>query len=143
MTDSTALSHFVTVLKLHPILVNFTAALIPVSVAADFVARWRVHEELRITAWWTMLLAAIVTPFTAVAGWLFWMSDDNGVAIMTVHKWLGTTLAVLILGLFAWRWTFRRRRQPVSLAYLTVAVLFVAALVIQGSLGGYQVFNGM
>jgi uncharacterized membrane protein len=125
-----ALQHAVTVIKLHPILVNFTAALVPVSVTADLVARWWKHDELRITAWWTMVVASIVTPFTAVAGWLFWMSDDNGVAIMTIHKWLGTSLAILILGLFAWRRRFRRSRLPGSLAYLVVAALFIAALVI-------------
>ena len=135
--------HVVAVTELHPILVNFTAALVPVSVAADLFARWLKDDELRITAWWTMLLATIITPFTAIAGWLFWMDDDTGVTIMTIHKWLGSALAVLILGLFVWRRRFRQRHQPVSVAYLILAALFVAALVVQGTLGGHQVFSGM
>ena len=143
MLAANLLKHVVMAAKLHPILVNFTAALVPVSVAADLLARWLKHDELRFSAWWTLLFATIITPFTAIAGWLFWMDDDTGVTIMTIHKWLGTALAVLILGLFLWRWTFRRRGGPVSVAYLIVAALFVAALVVQGTLGGHQVFSGM
>ena len=143
MLAANLLKHVVMVTKLHPILVNFTAALVPVSVAADLFARWLKNDELRVTAWWTLLFATIVTPFTAIAGWLFWMDDDSSVAIMTIHKWLGTALAVLILGLFMWRRTFRRQRRPVSVAYLILAALFVAALVVQGTLGGQQVFSGM
>jgi len=137
------LKEFVNVTKLHPILVNFTAALIPVSVAGDLLARLLKKDEFRITAWWTMLLGTIITPFTAIAGWLFWMDDDNGHVGMTVHKWLGTSLAVLIIGLFFWRRSFRQKRQPVGAAYLVVAILFVVALVVQGTLGGHQVFDGM
>jgi uncharacterized membrane protein len=90
-----ALQQFVTVTKLHPILVNFTAALVPVSVASDFIGRLCKIESLRNTGWWTLFYATVVTPFTAITGWLFWMGDDNGVTGMTIHKWLGTGLAVL------------------------------------------------
>ena len=143
MLAANLFKHVVMATKLHPILVNFTAALVPVSVAADLFSRWLKPDELRVTAWWTMLLATIITPFTAIAGWLFWMNDDTGVTIMTIHKWLGTSLAVLIVGLFVWRRRFRQRGQPVSVAYLILAALFVAALVVQGTLGGHQVFCGM
>src|SRR5699024_787388 len=123
---SAPIKEFVTVTKLHPILVDFTAALIPVSVAADLLSQLLKlkHNEFRIVAWWTLLLATIITPFTVAAGWLFWMPDDNGVPIMTVHKWLGTALALLIFGLCYWRWTFRNKRQPVNIFYLIAATLF-------------------
>lgn len=137
------IKEFVSITKLHPILVDFTAGLIPVSVAGDLFARLMKKDEWRIVAWWNMLLATIITPFTAITGWLFWMPDDVGHVGMTIHKWLGTALAVLIIGLFLWRRTFRIKRQPVSVAYLLVAILFVAALVVQGTLGGHQVFSGM
>lgn len=138
-----SLKELITVTKLHPILVNFTAALIPVSVAGDFLAKLFKHSEFRVTAWWTMLLGTIITPLTAIAGWLFWMDDDNGVLIMNIHKWLGTSLAILIISLCLWRWTFRKKRQTVSALYLVVAILFVVALIVQGTLGGHQVFSGM
>lgn len=138
-----ALQQFVTVTKLHPILVNFTAALVPVSVASDLIGRFCKIESLRSTGWWTLFYATIVTPLTAITGWLFWMGDDNGVTGMTIHKWLGTGLAVLLFGLFAWRFNLHRKNQWPTTAYFIVAAIFVAALAYQGHLGGEQVFSGM
>jgi uncharacterized membrane protein len=138
-----ALQQFVNVTKLHPVLVNFTAALVPVSVFSDLAGRALKSEALRHTAWWTLFYATVVTPFTAITGWLFWMPDDNGAAGMTIHKWLGTGLAVLLFGLFAWRWQLHRRQQWPTAAYLVAGAVFVAALAYQGHLGGQQVFSGM
>lgn len=138
-----ALKEFVSATKLHPILVNFTAALVPVSVAADTIGRWRQDESLRSTGWWTLACATAITPFTALAGWLFWMPDDSGITGMTIHKWLGTSLAVLLFGLFAWRIKFQLQKKWVSIPYLVPGAIFIVALVYQGYLGGQQVFSGM
>lgn len=138
-----ALQQFVSATKLHPILVNFTAALVPISVASDMAARFFQNESLRNTAWWTLFYATVITPFTAITGWLFWMSDDNGVTGMTIHKWLGTAFAVLLFGLFAWRFKLHRQQRWATTIYLIVGVIFVAALAYQGHLGGVQVFSGM
>lgn len=138
-----ALQNFVSETKLHPILVNFTAALVPVSVASDFIGRFFKIESLRHTGWWTMFYATIITPFTAITGWLFWMGDDDGVTGMTIHKWLGTGLAVLLFGLFAWRFKLHRKNQWPTMSYFIVGAIFIAALAYQGHLGGEQVFSGM
>ena len=138
-----ALKQFVSVTKLHPILVNFTAALVPVSVGSDLIGRFLKREAFRQTAWWTLFYATVITPFTALTGWLFWMGDDNGVTGMTIHKWLGSSLALLLFGFCAWRWRLYQRRQWPTVAYLIVGVIFVAALAYQGHLGGDQVFSEM
>ncbi len=138
-----ALQQFVTATKLHPILVNFTAALVPVSIASDLAGRLRKDESLRHTAWWTLLVAMALTPFTALAGWLFWMHDDNGVLGMAIHKWLGTGLVGLLLGLFLWRLNLHRQRRTVTAPYLVAGGFLVVVLVVQGYLGGHQVFSGM
>ncbi|HEY1686429.1 MAG TPA: DUF2231 domain-containing protein [Tepidisphaeraceae bacterium] len=129
--------------KIHPILVNFTAALVPVSVGSDLIGRALGQEQLRTVGWWTMLYAALITPFTAVFGWLFWMHDDNGVKGMTIHKWLGSGLAIGILGLLIWRIVIRRKEQWPDFLYLFVGICVVALLIYQGSLGGDQTFGQM
>lgn len=138
-----ALQHFVTTTKLHPILVNFTAALVPISVISDFMARVFKNESLRNAGWWTLFYATVITPFTAIAGWLFWTSDDNGFTGMLVHKWLGTGLAVLLFGMFAWRLKLHREKRWATMSYCIAGAIFVAGLVYQGYLGGTQVFSGM
>jgi uncharacterized membrane protein len=137
------LKQFVMATKLHPILVNFTAALVPVSVASDIIGRFTKKESFRNTGWWTLFYATIVTPLTAISGWLFWMHDDDGVTGMTIHKWLGTGLAVLLFGLFFWRLNLHRKNQWPTTAYFIAGIIFVVALAYQGHLGGVQVFSAM
>jgi uncharacterized membrane protein len=137
------LKQFVMTSKLHPVLVNFTAALVPVSVASDLAARCFKNQSLRNAGWWTLLYVTAITPFTAITGWLFWMPDDNGASGMAIHKWLGSALAVLLCILFAWRLRLHQKQQWPSVAYFVVGVIFVAVLAYQGHLGGVQVFNGM
>ena len=123
-----ALKQFVSVTKLHPILVNFTEALVPVSLASDLIGRMFKHEPLRHTGWWTLFFATLITPLTAITGWLFWM---------------GSGLALLLFGLCAWRWKLHQRQRWPGVAYFIVGAIFVAALTYQGHLGGEQVFSGM
>ena len=138
-----SLKQFISDQKLHPILVNFTAALIPVSIFSDIAARLLRRESLRTTAWWTLCFAACVTPLTATTGWLFWMPDDAGVKAMTIHKWLGTSLAALFVGLAVWRGFLYRRGQWPSAGYLLLGLVLVGATAYQGHLGGDQSFGGM
>ena len=128
--------------RIHPILVNFTAALVPVSLGSDLLARWTRKDSLTQTGRWTMIFAGAITPLTALAGWLFWMSDDVGVKGMMIHKWLGTALGLLIPALAFWRARAREERRP-GAAYLLLAAAVVALLIYQGSLGGAQVFKDM
>jgi uncharacterized membrane protein len=137
------LHQFVSDYKVHPILVNFTAALIPVSVGSDILGRIFQKRTLRDTGWWTMCFAACITPFTAIAGWLFWMKDDVGVTNMTIHKWLGTSAAVLLIGFVLWRWWFFKSDRWPSILYLLIGLAIVGAVIYQGHLGGEQSFMSM
>ena len=134
--------NFLTPPPLHPVLVNFTAALIPASFVSDFLGRVLRKDSLRAAGFWTFLYATILTPFTALAGWL-WLNDagDMGHAEMVAHQWVGTALPVLMLPLLFWRWKLHRANATPGIAYLVASALLVAALTIQGHLGGMMSFG--
>jgi uncharacterized membrane protein len=127
---------------LHPILVNFTAALVPASVGSDLLGRLLRKPSLHQAAWWMLIYAAAITPLTGLAG--FWWKKQLGDAlppeIVLRHQWLGIGLAVSLLPLLAWRWRISRNHSEPGGAYLSVALALVAALVVQGSLGGLLLF---
>jgi uncharacterized membrane protein len=79
---------------IHPILVNFTAALIPASVASDVFGKVLQKQSLTHAAWWMLVYAAAITPFTVLAGW-YWKRSVEAMlppGTITVHQWLGTSL---------------------------------------------------
>ena len=119
------LKHIVIETKIHPVLVNFTAALVPVSWGSDIAGRlWR-NEGLRATGWWTLCFAALITPLTVATGWLFWMPEDRGAAGMVIHKWLGTVFVLLLAGFVLWRWHIHRRDQYPDSVYLFIGLILV------------------
>lgn len=128
---------------LHPILVNFTAALIPVSVLSDILGVVLGRQSLRAAGWWTLLFGAVITPFTVLAGWM-WLQASPGMAHaeMTVHQWLGSGLAAGILLLALWRGRAHRLGKPPGVPYLLAGTVVVGALVFQGFLGGSMSFGG-
>jgi plastocyanin/uncharacterized membrane protein len=129
--------------QIHPILVNFTAALLPLAFLSDVLGRLFRRQSLHNAAWWMVLYAAMITPLTAVAGW-WWKSkvgSDLPANIIRVHEWLGTAAVVLFMALALWRWNIQKRGVPPSFAYLGFAGIGVLALVYQGSLGGAMLFG--
>jgi plastocyanin/uncharacterized membrane protein len=129
--------------QIHPILVNFTAALLPLAFLSDVLGRIFRRPALHSAGFWMVLYAAVITPFTALAGW-WWKSSTGGHAdptLIVVHQWLGTAAALVFIALAVWRWWIYKRRALPSAAYLAFALLAVLALVYQGSLGGAMVFG--
>ena len=124
----------------HPVLVHFTTALLPVSLVSDVLGKFYDRSSLTPAAWWMLLYAALATPATALAGWM-WAGDLTGTTVgaagtMATHQWLGTILTICFLILALWRgWAFQLREKP-SPAYFAFAVVTVAALMYQGYLGG-------
>jgi hypothetical protein len=54
--------------KIHPILVNFTAALVPVSIGSDIAGRLLHRESLRNVGWWTSASRRCKSPCPTLAG---------------------------------------------------------------------------
>lgn len=129
--------------EFHPILVNFTAALLPLAFLSDLLGLWSKRSSLHNAAAWMVLYAAIITPLTAAAGW-WWKSKSAGAlppSIIAVHEWLGTSLAVIFILLAIWRWNIQKRNAAPGMVYLIVTGIVVLALIYQGSLGGLMVFG--
>src|SRR3954462_9761807 len=128
---------------LHPILVNFTAALVPASLASDMAGRLFNRQSLHNAAWWMLVYAAAITPCTAAAG-LMWrraVGDALPQEMIRRHQALGVTLVVLLVVLATWRWRIFKRDAPPSFLYLGFAVIVVLALVYQGTIGGEMAFG--
>src|ERR1051325_1683638 len=129
--------------ELHPILVNFTAALLPLALLSDLLGLWLKRSSLHSAAAWMVLYTAIITPLTGAAGW-WWKIKSAGTLppeLIAVHQWLGTSLALVFIALAIWRWHLYRKNAVPTVAYLALAVVAVLALVYQGSLGGAMVFG--
>jgi uncharacterized membrane protein/plastocyanin len=129
--------------EFHPILVNFTAALLPLAFLSDLLGLWSKRASLHNAAAWMVLYAAIITPFTAAAGW-WWKTKSAGAlppSIIAVHEWLGTSLAVIFILLAIWRWRPQHRNTAPGNVYLVITAIVVLALIYQGSLGGLMVFG--
>lgn len=128
----------------HPVLVNFTAGLVPISAICDLLFRITKKESFGPAAWWTLLFATLLTPATALTGWL-WKSSLPSAALpghlIVPHQWLGTLL-IFVFGALLWRrfCYFRQSRVP-RIGYLLLACITVGLLIIQGNLGGRLVFG--
>jgi uncharacterized membrane protein len=126
---------------IHPVLVHFTTALLPVSFASDVFGKFTDRYSLTPAAWWMLLYGAIATPLTALAGWM-WAADieemtgGESTAIMTTHEWLGLTLVGAFVFLAIWRGRIFILAKKPNIAYFVVAALILAALMYQGYLGG-------
>jgi uncharacterized membrane protein len=127
----------------HPILVNFTAALIPASVGSDITGRLLRKAPLHTAAWWMLVYAAAITPLTALAGW-WWkqrVGDTLSPELILRHERLGFGLAFAFLTLAIWRYAAQRKHEEPGTAYLLFGGVLVVLLVMQGTLGGAMLFG--
>ena len=126
---------------LHPILVHFTTALLPVSFFSDIVGKFTDRYFLTPAAWWMLLYGAIATPLTALAGWM-WATDIEKLtggkpgATLTTHEWLGISLMFGFLFLAIWRGRIFMLAKKPGIIYLAFAAIVVVVLMYQGYLGG-------
>jgi uncharacterized membrane protein len=129
---------------IHPILVNFTAALVPASFGSDVLGKITRRQSLHAAGFWMLIYAAAITPFTALAGFVWKRSVASALPPeqILVHQWLGISLAALFVVLGGWRWVLHSRDTNPGIAYLGLCLLLVLALMYQGALGGQMAFGG-
>src|SRR5262245_39222137 len=120
----------------HPVLVHFTTALLPVSFVSDVVGRYAKLESLAHAAWWMLLYGALATPLTALAGWMWSGGMGDAGRLMSTHKWLGLSLVGAFTAMAIWRGRLFILSRAPGVIYYAVAALVIAALMYQGYLGG-------
>ncbi len=85
--------------KFHLLLLHFPIALVVAAGLAEIVSIWRPKPVPSETVRYTLWLAAATAVPTAALGWLF-AAAGNGVStpqLLMVHRWLGTSAAVLVV----------------------------------------------
>lgn len=128
---------------IHPVLVNFTAALFPASFGSDLLGKITGRVSPTNAAWWMLLYAAIITPATALAGWFWKREVEEGLPseIILRHQWIGISLAVVFTLLAIWRGRIHARDEKPGSLYFLLSFVMLAALVYVGNLGGSMVFG--
>jgi uncharacterized membrane protein len=129
---------------IHPMLINFTSALVPASVASDIAGRALSKPALNSAAWWMLVYAAAITPLTGLSGWWWKQKLGNTLPrdLITEHLWLGVGLAVAFIVMLLWRRSSYRNNQAPGWLYFAFAAVVIVALMVQGALGGAMVFGG-
>ena len=125
---------------IHPVLVHFSTALVPASLASDALGKYFGRSSLIAAGWWMVLYGAIATPLTVCAGWL-WAAGFPAAAAehlpgLEIHKWLGLSLALAFGAMTVWRRKTAISGDAPSVTYLLFGVVVNGALMFQGFLGG-------
>lgn len=129
----------------HPAIVHYPIALVPVSVVADLLARVTSSASLRAAGWWALLGAAVGAALALVAGLSDMSREKIGHAAhgrVHRHMKVGFVLFTLIAGLTVWRWLiYAELRSGPGWGYLAAAAVVLALTIFQGWLGGKLVYS--
>ena len=117
--------------RLHPIIVHFPIAFFPAALFTAIVGRRR--PAFAAPVQFLVVAGGIIAPIAAILGWLDAMSADPD-PLLTVHRWLGTSIGVagLALAIFA----LRRPQAYRGRGMIAVLTIVTVAIVVQGWLGG-------
>jgi uncharacterized membrane protein len=117
--------------RLHPSIVHFPIAFFPAAAFTAIVGRRR--EAFGTPVRFLVITGGIIAPIAAIMGWLDAMGEEPS-TLLTVHRWLGTSVGIggLLLAIWAWR----RPDQDRSAGMIVALLLITAAIVVQGWYGG-------
>ncbi len=127
--------------RFHPPLTHFPIALLSVAALAELLYIRTGSNDFENVVHFTVLVGAISALGAATLGWLFGgfhIVDDEWP--MTAHRWVGTTTALLSIGLLV---LLERARQDDATRARFRILLFTAAAVVgvTGFLGGALVYG--
>ena len=128
----------------HPIIVDFAIALLAVSVGFDLLASVVNKRDLRIVAWWTLMIGTVAAALSVVSGYTAAPADAPTMVTETIelHRNLGIATLVCFAVCSLWRANnpsgFPERYRD---AYWTLTFIGLAALIVTSYWGGLLVFK--
>jgi mono/diheme cytochrome c family protein len=114
--------------KFHLLLLHFPIALLVAAGVAEVLASWRGSREPSPTVQFCLALAAVTVVPTVILGWLYAASGNGFGSLLTIHRWLGTSVGVWVIGtaLYAWRDAHRGKRSWVVRIALAIGIALIA-----------------
>lgn len=126
--------------EVHPAIVHFPIALLPVAIGADLVGRATGSEALRETGRKLMPLVAASAALSAVTGLVAQeevKAEGRAHDVLVTHRNINLSMVVASAALAAWRW---RQGEP-SAAYLALGLAGLGAVSYSAYLGSKMVYE--
>ena len=126
--------------EVHPSIVHYPIALIPVAVAADLLGRVTGSRALAETGRTLMPVAAASAALAAATGLVAQeeaKAEGRAHDILVTHRNLNLSLTALTTALATWRWA----EEEASPGYLALALAGIGALSYSAYLGGKMVYE--
>ena len=126
--------------EVHPALVHFPIALLPVSVGADLLGRVTGNQELLDLGRRTMPLAAASGLVAGIAGLMAQTeveADGKSLETLKTHRTLNLGIVAIAGAMSA----YRSKRDRPSLGYLALGIAGFAAMAYSAYLGGEIVYR--
>lgn len=132
-------------LDLHPMIVHFALAGLFLSFALTLWARIRPRASLNELSWILLVVGVAAAIPSTVTGLIAHLPYEESAlaAAIEPHQFLGMIGTLVSTGVLIWRFTARRQGKDLDAhpAYLGLAVLGLAWLVVLGGTGGNLVFE--
>jgi uncharacterized membrane protein len=126
--------------EIHPSIVHFPIALLPVSIGADIIGRATGNRGLLETARYTMGIAAVGSALSGVTGLIAQEEvnvEGETLDLLITHRNLNIGSTLLAGAMALWR---SRRYRP-SLGYLGLGLAGVGTIIYSAYLGGTLVYK--
>lgn len=126
--------------ELHPSVVHFPIALLPVSIASDALGLLTDNRSLMELGRLTMPIAAASGALAGVLGLIAQevvQTDEEGAAMLVTHR----TLNLGLIGAAAAMAVSRLRRKKPDPAYLAIGAAGIGVMIYSAYLGGQMVYD--
>lgn len=130
--------------RFHVLVVHFPIALLLGAALAELIGLISARSFWRSAGWYCAILGALGAVAAAGLGWInaAYNNDQGMPTVLSLHRWLGTSTAVVAIAAVAVHLGATRRNSPATRRFYVALLLLAALLVgITGHLGGTLVFG--